>query len=43
MGYCNMKSSFLPDDVELLLKDISGLVTPLPTEEREKKIQSGTH
>lgn len=43
MGYCNMKSSFLQDDVELLLKDISGLVTPLPTEEREKKIQSGTH
>lgn len=38
-----MKSSFLTDDVELLLKDISGLVAPLTTEEREKKIQSGTH
>ena len=38
-----MKSSFLTDDVELLLKDISGQVIPLPTEEREKKIQAGTH
>lgn len=38
-----MKSSFLTDDVELLLKDISGMVAPLPTEEREKKIQSGIH
>lgn len=38
-----MESSFLTDDVELLLKDISGMATPLPTEEREKKIQNGTH
>ena len=38
-----MESSFLKDDVTLLLKDITGLVEPLPTEERERKIQSGTH
>lgn len=38
-----MDSSFLKEDVTLLLKDISGLVEPLSTEEREKKIQSGTH
>lgn len=38
-----MNSSFLQDDVTLLLKDISGLVEPLPTAEREKKIQSGIH
>lgn len=38
-----MDSSFLREDVTLLLKDITGLVAPLPTEEREKKIQSGIH
>lgn len=38
-----MNSSFLEEDVTLLLKDITGLVKPLPTEEREKRIQSGTH
>lgn len=38
-----MKSSYKEDDVEILLKDISGLVEPLPAEEREKRIQSGTH
>lgn len=38
-----MESSFLKEDVTLLLKDITGLVEPLPTEEREKRIQSGTH
>lgn len=38
-----MNSSFLEGDVTLLLKDITGLVDPLPTEEREKRIQSGTH
>ena len=38
-----MNSSFLTKDVTLLLKDISGLVQPLPTAEREKRIQSGTH
>ena len=38
-----MDSGFLKDDVILLLKDITGLVEPLPTAEREKRIQSGTH
>lgn len=38
-----MKSTYLDSDVTLLLKDITGLVTPLPTKERERKIQSGTH
>lgn len=38
-----MKSTFSSTDVELLLKDISGLVEPLPAETREKKIQSGVH
>lgn len=38
-----MNSSFLKSDVTLLLKDITGLVVPLPTEEREKRIQQGVH
>ena len=38
-----MNSSFLKEDVTLLLKDISGLVEPLPTAEREKRIQRGVH
>lgn len=38
-----MFSSYRQDDVTILLKDISGLITPLGTEEREKRIQSGTH
>lgn len=38
-----MFSSYQPDDVTILLKDITGLVTPLSTAEREKRIQSGTH
>ena len=38
-----MRSSYSADDVEILLKDISGLVEPLPSSIREKKIQSGTH
>lgn len=41
-GY-KMKSTFYATDVELLLKDISGLVEPLPAEIREKYIQSGVH
>lgn len=36
-------STYLPDDVTLLLKDISGMVTPLPSSEREPLIQSGVH
>ena len=38
-----MRSSYLEDDVVLLLKDITGLVQPQSTEEREKLIQSGKH
>lgn len=38
-----MRSSYSRDDVILLLKDITGLVKPQPTEEREKLIQSGKH
>lgn len=38
-----MQSTYLEKDVTLLLKDISGLVIPQPTKEREKLIQSGTH
>lgn len=38
-----MFSTYRPDDVTILLKDISGLVTPLPASEREKRIQSGVH
>lgn len=38
-----MRSSYSRDDVILLLKDITGLVKPQPTEEREKMIQAGRH
>ncbi len=38
-----MKSSYKEDDVILLLKDITGMVEPQPTEERERLIQSGKH
>jgi len=38
-----MQSSYKSKDVTLLLKDITGLVAPLPTAEREKLIQSGFH
>lgn len=38
-----MRTSYSKDDVILLLKDITGMVEPLPTEEREKLIQSGRH
>ena len=38
-----MNSSFRPEDVTLLLKDITGMIDPLPTKEREKRIQGGTH
>lgn len=39
----NLRSSYSEDDVILLLKDITGLVSPQSTEEREKLIQSGKH
>lgn len=38
-----MRSSYKEDDVILLLKDITGLVKPQPTKEREQLIQSGRH
>lgn len=38
-----MRSSYSEQDVILLLKDITGMVKPQPTEEREKLIQSGKH
>lgn len=38
-----MKSSYSEKDVILLLKDITGLVQPQPTEARERRIQDGTH
>ncbi len=38
-----MRSSYLKEDVIFLLKDITGLVQPQSTEEREKLIQSGRH
>lgn len=38
-----MFSTYKPEDVTILLKDISGLVRPLSTTEREKNIQSGVH
>lgn len=38
-----MRSSYHKEDVILLLKDITGLVEPLPAQEREKRIQAGIH
>lgn len=38
-----MRSSYKSGDVTMLLKDITGLVNPQPTEERERLIQSGRH
>ena len=38
-----MFSTYRPQDVKILLKDISGLVEPLGTAEREKLIQAGRH
>ena len=33
-----MRSSYSEQDVILLLKDITGMVKPQPTEEREKEV-----
>jgi len=38
-----LRSSYREEDVILLLKDITGMVEPLPTQERERLIQSGRH
>ena len=38
-----MFSTYQSQDVTILLKDITGLVTPLGTRAREARIQSGVH
>lgn len=38
-----MRSSYRESDVVFLLKDITGLVKPQSTEEREREIQAGRH
>ncbi len=38
-----MRTSFLPEDVTVLLKDITGLVQPLCAEERQRRIEAGAH
>lgn len=38
-----MFGTYKPEDVTLLLKDITGLVEPQPASVRERLIQSGTH
>ena len=35
--------TYKTQDVEILLKDITGMVTPHPTKERERRTQSGVH
>ncbi len=38
-----MRTSYKESDVTFLLKDITGLIKPQSTEEREKEIQAGRH
>lgn len=38
-----MRTTYDSNDVKLLLKDITGLVEPQSTEERERQIQAGRH
>lgn len=38
-----VQTSYSPDDVKLLLTDVTGKLSPLPPEERERLIQSGRH
>lgn len=38
-----MRSSYRKEDVTLLLKDITGMVKPQSTQEREARIQAGVH
>ena len=38
-----IKGTYHSDDVTLLLKDVTDLVIPVTTEEKERLIQSGTH
>lgn len=39
----SMKTSYLSEDCDILLKDITGTMKPLPAREREPLIQSGIH
>jgi hypothetical protein len=43
IGRYILRGTFSPDDVTLLLKDITGTISPMATTEREKLIQSGIH
>lgn len=38
-----MRSSYPKEDVTLLLKDVTGMISPLDTSDREHAIQSGVH
>ncbi|MBE6876478.1 MAG: hypothetical protein E7496_07110 [Ruminococcus sp.] len=38
-----MRTSYRPEDVDILLKDITGFIQPLENQEREKYIQQGVH
>ena len=38
-----MFGTYRPEDVTVLLKDITGLVEPMGTKEREARIQQGVH
>lgn len=38
-----VRCSYNPEDVTVLLKDITGMLLPLPAAERERLIQSGRH
>lgn len=38
-----LPTSYPPEDVQLLLTDITGKLPPLPAKERERLIQGGTH
>ena len=40
---CENRSTFLHDDVTLLLTDITGKIKPKPADERERHIQRGVH
>lgn len=43
IGVDLMRGTFLPEDVSILLKDITGTMRPIPTETRELMIQRGVH
>lgn len=38
-----MKTSYHPEDVAILLKDLSGQIEPQDTQQREQQIQNGVH